>query len=253
MTRIMRRMLAASIGAMALAAGGAGATPLSLSHPAALARDNAALPRITAPATPGTAKVNAALARLDSHWRAFMAQCRTDGGRDAYTGRTVKVAMASPRILSLTIGEEAGCGGAYPNSDVMGLAYDLDTGRPLDWTRLLPARLVDSASVDTLVDGTKVGAVVSPRLHALYLAALTRRNAQDAAWKSECAEPMAADDMSFQLWPDAAQGGVAMLPFSLPHALAACGEVVVLPTAALRSLGVDKALLDVIDAAHAGR
>src|SRR5579862_8722902 len=78
---------------------------LTLTTPAALARDNPALPRIAAPAAPATARVNAALARLDAAWRAFLRDCASQPGGAGHAGTTrqVTVAMAGPTVLSVVV------------------------------------------------------------------------------------------------------------------------------------------------------
>lgn len=54
----------------------------------------------------------------------------------------------------------------------------------------------------------------------------------------------------FALWPDARQGGLVAQPSRLPHAMAACGVPALLSVAALRSQGVQPALLDAIGMAR---
>jgi len=240
-----------SLALLALATA-ATAAPVALTRPAPLAPDNAALPRLTT-ATPGSAKINAALARLDERWRKAMRECKADGGGDASTSRSVSATMAGPKVVSLLITDEMYCGGAHPDSSAMAVAYDLESGRPLDWTRLLPKALVTSATLDTHDDGSSIGAIVSPRLHALYLAAARAQSGHDASWTSNCGEVLDDEDLPFQLWPDAKAGGVMLAPLGLPHAVAACADALPLPTATLRRLGADAGLLDAIDAAHAGR
>ncbi|HWA61847.1 MAG TPA: hypothetical protein VG939_10755, partial [Caulobacteraceae bacterium] len=230
----------------------AAAAPLKLTTAASISKDNAALPRIAGATTPGAVKVNAALARLDARWRAFVKDCRAEAGANAYTTRSVEVTMASDKVLAMVVASEGDCGGAHPNADEMGLAYDVATGRPLDWTKLLPKAMVREATTDSDMDGTVVGAVVSPALHALYLKSVNADFGHDASWKSDCGEVLENEDLAFQLWPDAKKDAVVIAPFDLPHVVAACADDVAIPTATLRRMGVNAALLDAIDAAHAG-
>ena len=123
--------------------------------------------------------------------------------------------------------------------------------RDLDWTKLLPASLVQSTSVDTTADGTSIGMVASTQLHALYLKSVGGDTAQDASLKSDCADVLADDGLALQLWPDASQDAVMIQPFDLPHAAVACGLAQPIKTSDLRPLGASAALLDAIDAAHA--
>jgi hypothetical protein len=167
------------------------------------------------------------------------------------TTRKVAVAMAAPTILSVTADEELSCGGAYPNEDTLGFAYDLTTGRALDWTRLLPPALVGEAHVDPYYDGAKIGTITSPKLLVLYRKAVKADASQDADLKTQCVDVLADDSLTLQLWPDARQDAVVVEPFGLPHVVAACGFAQPIRTADLRPLGVNPALLDAIDAAHA--
>jgi hypothetical protein len=223
------------------------AAALALVQPATLAKDNASLPRIAAPDAAG-ARINAALTKVDANWRAFQKDCRTQGPTDqSSTNRSVEVAMAGPGFLSLVVHYGYDCGGAYPDTGAVALVYDLVTGRPVNWQKLLPARLAKTASLDSAGDGTMIGQIASPDLHALY------RKVAGPGEDKDCAEVLADPDLTFQLWPDAKAGGVALEPASLPHVVKACAATAVIPTASLRKLGADKGLLDAVDAAHAGR
>jgi hypothetical protein len=255
----MRRFLAAAALAGACIAGLAAPAAMAadpaptLSTPAQLGRDNAALPRIATPATPATVKINAALAQLDTRWRSFMRQCAAmpGGAGEVGTTRKVTVAMAGPSVLSLAVHEESSCGGAYPNAVDVAFAYDLGAGRPLDWGKLLPAVLVQASTIDTDTEATRIGTITSTRLHALYLAAVKADASLDADLKSQCGDPLSDEGLELQLWPDARQDAVMVQPFGLPHVIAACGFAEPIHTADLRRLGVNPALLDAIDAAHA--
>lgn len=248
----MKASYAALLTGLALcAAQPAAAQAVRLTHGAPIEKDNAALPRIAEPATPVTARINAALAVLDARWKKALRDCHAQGGPDAAPSRTVAVTMAGPHVVALHVTDDDECGGAHPDTGDMALAYDLDTGRPLDWTKLLPRRIVQSAPLDEADDGSRLGLIVSPTLYRLYMAAEERRSGHDPAWSSECRDALNDEQMPFQLWPDAKAGGVALLPNGLPHAVAACADAQVIPTATLRRLGVDAALLNAIDQAHA--
>jgi hypothetical protein len=160
MTRTIA-MLALAFGLVATAAQG---ETLTLAQPPPLAKAMPALPRIAAPITPATTRINAALAKLDGRWRLFIRDCRDQAGADADVERTNQVAMRGPGYFSLTIGYSYSCGGAHPDGGTIALTYDLDAGRPVDWTRLLPRSLVDSVSADTAGDGTMIGLIASKAL-----------------------------------------------------------------------------------------
>ena len=210
------------------------ATGASAAEPVRLARATSAsaFPRIAAPRTPATAKINAALSRLDRRWAGFMKECAA-GGKDADAVRRVETPMAGPRFLSLVARDEELCGGAHPDNDTLPLVYDLDAGRPVDWRRLLGPRLVTETAVDTVIDGTPIGVIASRTLQGLYVRA--------AKPNSDCAEVLADPGLKFVAWLDARKRGIVIEPV-LPHVTRACGDEQTVPLEELRRLGADPAL-----------
>jgi len=103
--------------------------------------------------------------------------------------------------------------------------FDLRTGRPPDWTRLLPPALAGEAALDTAGDGTPVGLVRSPALLQL---------ARGAA-RPDCKDVLDADSGRFVIWPE--QGGLTAVIFGLAHVVQACADGISLPAARLRALG----------------
>lgn len=161
--------------------------------------------------------------------------------------RSITVAMQGPRYLALVADDYSDCGGLYPNAERFALVYDLRTGLPPDWSRLLPKMLVRTVSIEAAFDATPLGLVDSPALKSVYLAAVRSAAARVDPGCPETLEQFAGP---FMLWPDARQGGIAVQPSRLAHASAACGVPVTIGVAALRRLGVRPALLDAIAAAH---
>ena len=191
------------------------------------------LPRLAAGAPAAIrARINAALAQADARGGAAAATCTEEArGRGISSGagspaweRTVRVTQAGPRLLSFLVSDESYCGGPHPNAEVFPLVYDLQTGRPADWMRLLPPGLASAAEVSTAGDGTTLGLVRSP--------ALLRIAIGDAA--PDCVDPLAHADW-FTLWPEA--GGLTATVFGLPHAVAACATPVTLTPGQLRARG----------------
>lgn len=225
--------------------------PIRLAAQPAVAPKLAAFPRLAAPDGAQARRVNKALADADTRGREAAAECRASGKdtpadpKDIAWTRDITVAMRGPRYLSVVASDSWYCGGAYPSAYSLALAYDLQTGSPLNWERLLSKTLVQSAALDTAGDGTRLGVVRSPALTALYMKA--------AKLDADCAQALQDQDLSFMLWPDAQRGGVALAPSGLPHVIAACGPDVAIPLPILRKLGVAPALLDAIDAAHHAR
>jgi hypothetical protein len=242
-------MLCCSI-AVSLAAGAAVATEpakIRLAAQPNIAPHLAAFPRLAAPDGPQMQRINQQLGNADARGRKAAQECRADaaeaGAKDADGWqRSVTVAMRGPRYLALVASDAWDCGGAHPASSSVALAYDVDSGAPLNWERLLPKSLGLKTSLDTAGDGTRLGVVASDKLKALYM----KTDKMDP----ECVQSLQDMDLQFILWPDAEHDGLAMEPSNLPHAFAACGDDVVIPLPALRQLGVDPALLSAIAAAH---
>lgn len=207
----------------------------------------AALPRLR-DASSSARRINQALNAADERARlaaedcdAQTAEARGDKTEPAWQ-RTVTVAMRGPRYLALVASDNWYCGGAYPDTSRFALVYDLNTGEPVNWMRLLPKTLVRAAAMDTAGDGTRLGVIDSPQLTALYL----KMRKADA----DCMDALRSQSLTFLLWPDAKQEGLAMEPSNLPHVIAACGGEVLIPLQSLRALGVDAGLLNAIAAAH---
>ncbi len=244
----MVRTIATLALALGLLATSASAQTASLTTPPPLAKGMAGLPRIAAPITPATTRINAALAKVDANWTAMIKDCRQQAGKDFDMERTVDVAMRGPGYVSVAITYEYDCGGAHPDSGVIALTYSLETGAPANWARLLPKSLVDSASTDTAGDGTTVGLIASKALQKIYAReALAGRKGED---RKDCADVFSQDGLTFQVWPDAKASALMLAP-NLPHVVAACGDPQPISARTLQSLGVAAPLLSAIAAAHA--
>jgi hypothetical protein len=247
----LRRLLPFLFAAVALTIGVARAAepePVRLVAQPPLAAEVAAFPRIAATGEPALQRINQALTNADIRAAAAVKDCRaqavqdqTEDGSNPWQ-RTVTVAMRGPAYLTLVAGENWYCGGAHPDNDTFALAYDLRTGSPLNWERLLPKTLAGTASLDTAGDGTRLGVLASPALTSLYMTLLKP--------DGDCVEALRDADLHFMLWPDAAHDGLTMAPSGLPHVIAACGDSATIPVATLRTLGVAPALLDAIEAGH---
>jgi hypothetical protein len=154
--------------------------------------------------------------------------------------------MRGPRYLSFSVGGSQDCGGAHPDSGSAAFIYDLTTGSPVNWQRLLPKSMVQGTSRDTDINGATIAFVTSKPLQELKAEAAA--NSIDPDCKDAVTDPK----LQLSLYPDAKAGGLAVQPGDFPHVIVACADTIVIPTATLRPLGVDAGLLDAIDAAHAG-
>jgi hypothetical protein len=234
-----------ALGASMMAVNQAAATdlPVALKKSPPIAKHVDAFPRIAAPTDQAAQRINQALDRRDAQVKTAAKECTTGDWE-----RTVSVPMRGPRYLAFVAQDSWDCGGPHPDDSLLVLVYDLSTGSPVNWTRLLPASMVQTSTLDTAGDGTKIGVIGSRVLQDFYVKALSSdpKNPLDA----DCHDVLKDPDLKFNLWPDAKAGGIAVEPEGLPHVLAPCTNSVVVPVSDLRKMGVQPALLDAIETAH---
>jgi hypothetical protein len=225
---------------------------VTVETPPPLAKNAAAIPRIAAPADDAETKINAALRRLDGNIGKAIAEC-AKAAKEAHTTpdweRTAEATMRGPGFLSLSIVDSTDCGGAHPNASTMSIVYDLQTGGPVDWTKLLPAALTGKVALQAGADGTKMVTLSSKRLTELYLAGY--RN-PDAECRQAMKDAAAESPPAMMVWLDAKAGGLAV-QFDVAHVIQACADPVTIPSATLRQLGASPRLVDAIDAAQGAR
>jgi hypothetical protein len=228
---------------------------VQLQSPPPVAKEAVAMPLIANPSDDAERRINAALKRLDANLRKAIRNCKGHENGPGDWVRKVEPTMRGPGYLSFVIRDTSFCGGAYPSIGTMAIVYDLRTGTPVDWARLLPPSLTGQVKLAVGIDGTRMVTLASPRLHSLYLSGYDR--AIQAAGNDVPAEDLASckeavqetDNPPMMVWLDAKSGGIA-IQFDLPHAVQACAAPVVIPVAVLRADGANVALLDAIDAAH---
>ena len=153
--------------------------------------------------------------------------------------------MRGPGYLSVGIRDEGFCDGAHPTSSLMSIVYDLRTGAPVDWSKLLPPSLTGRLTLREGSDGTRMVTMASERLFALYLAGYGARGVPQGD-REDCKAAVAAHGSerppAMMAWLDAKAGGLAV-HFDLPNVVQACAEAVVIPSAALTAAGADPRLL----------
>jgi hypothetical protein len=213
-----------------------------------------AWPLIVNPATPAEQRVNATLTRLNLRLAQALRECDAaardeaklmgTAGKDQDStlgswSRSIRVTMTGPRFLSLVATDNIYCGGAHPNSDVMAMVFDMTTGTPVNWPAQFPKSAEASSFVDSVEDGSKVGALVLPALLKIYAAAAT----------SECKDAF-QNTQSFLLWPDAQHGTLVAQAFDLPHAAQDCADELDVTIEQARKLGFDESVLIAIEQAH---
>lgn len=213
-----------------------------------------AWPLIVSPDTPAAQRVNETLTRLNRQLVQSLHDCDADyeswlkavghpedGQNQISTDwlRTIKVTMGGPRFLSLVASDETFCGGAHPDSDVIAMVFDMTTGAPVDWTKMVAKSPVASVNSATLSDGSTTGTLVLLALQKINLAAA------DADCKDAFQDPQ-----PFLMWPDAKRGTLVAQPCDLPHVVQACANEINLTMDQARKLGFDESLLTAIEQAH---
>jgi hypothetical protein len=239
----MRRMVSAVLLACLCGTGGALAADrtVHLVVPPPLHKGLAAMPQIADPADDAERRINAALKRLDRSVLKASRDCKGDDW-----SRSVDVPMSGPGFLSLTITDSVYCeGNAHPDSSTMSIVYDLATGKPVDWTHLLPASLTGTVSLEEQGDGTKIVTLASKRLFELYLAGYGAGDPPRSDLE-ECRQAIldqATDGPpGMMVWLDGQGGGLAV-QVGLPHVMKACEDPVVIQAAVLRAEGAQPTLL----------
>jgi hypothetical protein len=216
----------------------AAAHAIQLTTPPPLRQNVAAMPQIAEPANDAERRINAALQALDSNVEKSVADCK---GGDWQ--RSVEAPMQGPGFLSLVITDSYACDdAAHPDTATSAIVYDLATGKPVNWSRLLPQALTGA---QTLVEagGSRMVALASKRLFQLYMEGYTDGGAtgQDL---TDCKEALRAggDAPPANVWLDAKRHGLAV-EIELPHAVAACEDFVVISADQLRKEGASATLV----------
>jgi hypothetical protein len=234
------RTVLAAFAAGVLMAAAAAARPVRLTMPPPAAPGIAAFPRVVAkPADAAAARINRALAEADRR-----PGC---GDQKGSWSRAIAVTMRGPRYLSLLASDDWSCGGPYPDTDQVALVFDLATGAPIDWRKILPPVLVKQAARDPGGTDADPVLVTSSVLWSIYAKAAASPNDQECA--AVLADP-AGLGTRLMLWPDAEADGLVVQPADFPHAVKTCGPPVTIAVPELRRLGIAPALIAAVDEAH---
>lgn len=227
--------------------------PLALRQPRTVG-GVAAFPEIAAPATPEQRRINSDLARLDRRARTAARECLAGARGRGEWSRQVDVTMRGPEFLSFEVTDDTDCGGAHPSQGHFAIVYDLASGAPVDWTRLLPRSLTGKLDLLAGADGVRTVTLASPRLSQLYAKGYDRGSQDDPQDAKDCREAitqaLAGGPVPMSAWLDAAEGGLA-LQFDLGHAEEACADPVTAPAAVLKREGASPRLVAALEAAHA--
>ncbi len=247
-----KRRLATAVLAAGLMLGTAAPLPLSPAHakpseelvslvwPHSTSEKLGTMPRLRDTASSAARHINAALNAADHRLRGAVIDCAAQAHDDGASGsdydRTVTVAMAGPKFLSLVVSDSAFCGGIHPNFQTVAFTFDLATGRTVDWVKLLPAPLIEATTTEGAMDGATMGLVRSKLLVKL-----------DTDPSEGCGMP---EDAAFQLWPDAKERGIYFAWADPPYANENCGEPALLDVETLRRYGASPVLIQALTRAR---
>ena len=143
--------------------------------------------------------------------------------------------LLGAHFVSLWAHGNTNCGGAHPNILMEASVFDLGTGEPVDWLKLLPVELRGAPR--------QSGEIASPALTALFIA-----KSEKEGVGADCKEAFAQQEMDFDFWPDAKAKGLAMRAVNLLHwAEGPCSGPVTIPAETLKRLGVDTGLIQDIE------
>jgi hypothetical protein len=242
--RFLRLFVAAVIGFGLMSPPAHAAGPLQLKPSPPVAAHIAAFPRVA----DGTGRRVAA--RINRALTAAEQGLGCSEGKGSWN-RGVNVTMRGPRYLSLLALDDWYCGGAYPDTNVAALVFDLRTGAPIDWQRLFPAGVIQAAGTGPGGGDSEPITVSSAALWELYAKAVA---ADGTDRDEECSKVMADRRGSgLMLWPAAAADGLGIQQSDFPHVIKACGPPEMLGMPALRKLGLSTILLAAIEEAHRRR
>ena len=225
---------------------------VTLRAPAEVAEGLGAMPRILAPADSAEARINKALDSLDAMAVKGLKGCKAPDGTPGGDSRNVTSPMRGPGFLSLVIADSAACGGPHPNNGTMAIVYDLTTGAPVDWAKLLPAALVGKQALRENWDGVRMVTLSSARLLALFKKAYRRGDGDQADCLRAIDDEIAGGPPQMSAWLDAKSEGLAV-QFDLPYAVQDCGVPAIIPAAELKRLGASPRLLKALGAARAAK
>jgi hypothetical protein len=198
------------------------------------------LPRIAHP-NQIQSSINRDLQRLDAHAKGDATGCAgtSEDGREMFYERSVQILSRGPRSLGIAVDVSTDCGGVHPYYYQFTLAYDLETGKPIDWEKILTKADAQNAPVNP----DNALPFDLPGVRSVLLQKLYR-----SAWKGagqcsvdDVAPPASTEDSDltvFLLAPASERRGLSVLPVGLASAVSACAQAVILNRNAMDELGI---------------
>lgn len=219
---------------------------------APIARDIPAFPRIADPVDDAERKVNLSLDELDRTVRKGADECRLASKGRASWERMFSVPVTAPGFLSFHFIDNVFCGGAHPSYGTFSIVYDLRSGAPADWTKLLPPALTGQVAWSETSDGQRVVTLSSARLHQLYLTRYRPRTGSVDPDDEECRKAVAMTRNGkpplMKVWFKSREG--LAVQFDLEHAIHTCSDEVTIPVRTLKAEGASVELVRALEAAR---
>ena len=243
--QILFRPLLLSTAVILSADGVAQAQQVKLVPQPDLAKGIASFPHL-APEVPHSAKINAAVDKIQGRVLAVVADCKKAGNGESDFNRSIDVTMQGPRFVSFVVRDAFVCGGPHPNASKAAFVYDLTTGKPADWLHLLPAAVAGKAVAGSTTGDVVLGLLQSPALKRAYV-----EDNKASGVDNDCLDAYKEMKFSFMLWPDAEKRGLVLDQDDLPWSMKHCGGGITLSLDKLRKLGVGEELIDAIRSGEA--
>jgi hypothetical protein len=214
--------------------------PVQLLRLPSLSSKAESLPRIAHP-NQFERIINHDLLRLDTKAKRDALGCTgaSDDGHRMFYERSVNVLSPGPRYLAIAVNVSTDCGGVHPYYYQFTLTYDVETGRPVDWAKIL---MKTDAKNDKVNPDSELPFAL-PAVRSRSLQKLYRAGWKDADQCSvdDIASAAPSEDSeftSFMLAPVPEKHGLSVLPVNLSSSVAACAQPVILGRKAMDELGI---------------
>jgi hypothetical protein len=222
-------------------------TVVSLTPVLQMRKDVELWPLIAHPKGPAQLRINVTLRNLNREFVQKVRDCIS--GKFAWSKeitpgewrRSIKVTMRGPQFLSMTASDGFYCGTAHPDDDLVALVFNIETGKEVDWSAMVPKSAGASLPNNVMGDEDGTPPLILPKLQGMYAAA------QEA--DSDC-HGYFEEERPFTLWPEAESGTLVAEVAGLPHVALPCKNELKLTIGQARVLGFDDSLLQAIEEAH---
>jgi hypothetical protein len=192
-----------------------------------------AMPRFTGGDAAATAKINAAMVKLDASGKENLTLCPDQPNAQS---QTVKVLRNGPDFIAVEVSGESDCG-AYPSGGVTDYVFDARTGDLVDWSKLIPGAAIRNGEPDP---DYYTSLFTSAEFTAREMKAA--RAETDKEYLEQCVPALEQGELSFSARFNDDEGTLQISP-DLVHAIQACGVELQLTPADLTALHADPRLI----------